>query len=496
MEDKCVIRGLSIMVSCGCNLNCEYCRIAQAVNAGSASLQQATIKALQDGTYVDNIKKSLIKCGQSPRSIQSIALWGQEPTLTLHHLADHLDEWFEVFPNWNHCMFSTNTVAHMDRIIHYITSIDKNTKKPFHLDIQLSYDGDYATEKLRGVATSKIHDNLVYLFNELNKVKLTMVDVAFNFHGVMSMDLLNTLTSTEAIYNYGKAAKAWGEEYQSINMNNNIHIRTCGIDMAIENPHNSSVDEGMKLGFFGKMSERFTIKDYYPELTRQNIDRIGPTTIHDALYGGNFTVLDQVKSFAEMRGIHTFAELMHLITVDNELKDELFMVLNQNIYCGTGVGELKFMWDGTFINCQNHIFDTNIDLLPEDNNDLVACVKRSLASHNYFINPLTASDYEIEKYFDLFHSCKFSCFEYIFRTNVTMMQFLVETNQIDESYRNTEKLVGHALLTAIIHCCSYNNQMTTGSIFTRPTGFLRLFCNGHLDNICRVFNMQNGREFF
>lgn len=498
MEDKIVIRGLSLMLSCGCNLNCEYCRIAQAVNAGSASLQQATIKALQDGSYIENLKNALRRCGQTPHVIESISLWGQEPTLTLHLLSEHLEDWCNTFPNWEHCMFSTNTVAHMDRILGFIQALDKYVKKDsFELQIQLSYDGDYATEKLRGVLSSQIHDNLVYLFTELNKIKLNKVKVRFNFHSVLSMDLLyNQLNTVEGIYNYTKAQKLWGEEFQKLNMNNMVSIPTRGVDMAIENPYNAGIEEGMKLKAFGEMSERFNVQDFYPELTRNNIDSIGPTTLHEAIYGGNFVVFDHILGFCDNHGIPTFKDLMYAISNDEKLKDEFFTIMNNNIYCGTGVGELKVMYDGTFINCQNHIYDTDIDLLPKNNDDLVACVKRSLASHHYFVNPLTATDYEIEQYFDLFHSCKFACLEYIFRTNVTMMELLVETHQIDPSYFNTEKLIAHAFLVAIIHCCSYNNQMTTGSIFTRPTGFLRLFCNGHLDNIIRAFHTQIRREVF
>jgi hypothetical protein len=68
------------------------------------------------------------------------------------------------------------------------------------------------------------------------------------------------------------------------------------------------------------------------------------------------------------------------------------------------------------------------------------------------------------------------------------MKFLSITGQIDSSYLDDQKLVKHSFLLAIFNCCSYNNQIMTGSIFMRHTGFLRFMCNGYLDMAIRNFN--------
>lgn len=497
MEHNNIIRGLSIMTSCGCNLNCEYCRIAQSVNAGSATLQHNTIKALQDGSFLTNVTNALYRCEQSPKTVDSIAFWGQEPTLTLHIMAEHLQEWFEVFPNWSNCMFSTNSIDHMDRIIAFIAAAEQHTKQPiFRLDLQLSYDGEYSTEKFRGADASKIHNNVTYLITELNKLKLDKVTVHLNFHGVLSMELLKDLSNLDALYQHAFAAKKWGEEFQKLNTNKNVLIPTRGIDLGIENPVNASIDDGIRLRNFGDLSKRIPLKELYPELTSHNYEQMGPVTLHESLYGGAAMILERFVEFCDNHRIPNLRELVHLIAENEQARTDLFTMLNMALYCGNGVAELKFLWDGTLVNCQNHIYETKADLLPIDNNDLVASVKRSLALHDYFINPLTATDYELDRYFDLFHSCKYSSFEFVYRTTITLMQFLVETGQIDESYKNTEKLLAHALIVSTLNCCSYNNQVTTGSLFVRPTGFIRLWCNGHLDNVCEHFNKHFGREVF
>ena len=64
------------------------------------------------------------------------------------------------------------------------------------------------------------------------------------------------------------------------------------------------------------------------------------------------------------------------------------------------------------------------------------------------------------------------------------MQFMSLNNQIDESYKNNhKKIVQHAMYLAGLYCCSYNNQIMTGSVFHRHTGLIRLYCNGALDVI-------------
>lgn len=491
-----LVRALSLMISCGCNLKCEYCRISQAVNAGSADLQHNTIKALQDGTYLKNVEAVLEKCNQSPMAIEHIALWGQEPTLTLHYFADHLEDWFKVFPNWKGTMFSTNTVDHMDRILYFIDQIEKYAPSRFNLDIQFSYDGEYSTSKLRGAEPSKIHDNLVYLFTELNKKPLKKVSIQVNHHSVLSMHLLENLMNTKNIFEYSLAQKEWGAEFQDLIQNKNVHQNTRGCDSALENPVEASVDEGTKLWYFGQLAERFNMMEYYPEMFSGDVPfENNPCTLAESILTGGFVVLREIFDYCNERNIMP-RDLFDVAGSDPILMKEMFKRMNFAIFCGNGTGEMKIMWDGTLCNCQNHIYDMDVKYLPYDTNKFEDCVKHSLATHKYFVNPLKDSDEDIDKWFALFEACKTSCLEFTFRSVVTMMQFMVELGQIDESYRDMRKLVNHAFYVALMNCCSYNNQIMTGSIFTRPTGFIRLFCNGHLDNMIHKFNKQMGAEVF
>lgn len=484
-----LVQGLSLITSCGCNLKCEYCRIAQSVNNNSAKLQEGTIKALQDGTYIQNVKNVLLKLNQSPMNIESISFWGQEPTLTLHLVAEHLTEWFELFPNWRNTMFSTNTVAHMDRIVDFCVALDKAAPNPFDLSIQLSYDGDYSTDSLRGASSSIIHDNLIWLFTELNKCKFDKLYIRFNHHGVLSLDLLDKLQHTKNVIDYNRNLYKWGEEFYHLNSNSHVTL-VPDVDIGLENPVEATPEQGMQLAYFCELNDRINPEEYEDIVVDHPLSP--PASVQ--LYGGVNSTCDCIfRTLRDIFNIRTLDEAIDLMATDPIFRREFLTALNPNLYCGNGVGELKIMYDGTLINCQNHMYEADVQYLPKDNS-VINSVKRSLATHNYFINPLdeNLSDKTRDIYFDLFATCKFNSLDFIFETTVNTMLFLSRTNQIDVSYRDEHKLLKHALILSIQNACSYNNQIMTGSIFLRHSGFLRFMCNGYIDRALSEYNSMFG----
>jgi hypothetical protein len=94
-------------------------------------------------------------------------------------------------------MFSTNSIAHSDRIIDFAKKIDEITDHPFILSVQFSYDGDESTNEIRYADSSIIYKNIVYVITELNKINFKHTSIKLYFHGVISLDLLNRLDSYE-----------------------------------------------------------------------------------------------------------------------------------------------------------------------------------------------------------------------------------------------------------------------------------------------------------
>lgn len=488
------IQGLSLITSCGCNLDCSYCRIAQARhdNLHTSDLQHETVKALQDGTFIENVRNVFAAIGQSTSQVESIAFWGQEPTLTLHFITEHLAEWFELFPNWRGTSFSTNGIAYPERLYDFVVGLDKIVDHDFQLNIQFSYDGTYSTESLRKTSGQIIHDNAAAFINKLNHTKLRHVFLDLHFHGVISRDLLKKLQTTEDIIKYQKGLITWSSEFLDLNVNNHVAMAP-DVDFGLENPVDASFEEGMDLAVFLNKAMRIKPeqvcstkeeRDRYLSLT-ENLCRFITQPFNDILHELHHQFGDNMN----------FQDAIALAVKDSRFKRDLFNLINPMLYCGNGVGELKIMYDGTLINCQNHIFDRNIDDLPKDDK-LETNVKRGLATHHYFINPLTATQKEIQDYFEYFEVCKFNSFNFIVTSTITLLEGLVKTQQVDSSYDDQFKLIEHAILASAINCCSFNNQMMSGSVYLRHTGFLRFYCNGFLDRLIdyhnRVHEMREG----
>lgn len=480
------IQALSIISSCGCNLDCSYCRIAQSRHAKSAEMQKATIQALQDGTFLANVNKVLNRLDQSTAQIQNMAFWGQEPTLTLHYITEHLDEWFEYFPNWDEVMFSTNTVGFMDRIYDFIVGVDSKCKVPvFNMNIQLSYDGDYGTDNLRKGSSSSIHDNVRYLIEKLNNTNLNKVQLRLYHHGVLSLDLLNRLQTPEAIVEYSNHMVQWGNEFNKLNRNKNVHMDS-EVDIALENPVEASTLTGLKLNNFCTIAERLN-----PKLKTSFTEDLGSVDPVYCLYRSLWTPFHMLGSALQDFDFRDLDQAIEIIMKDPIIRNSFYKRLNQIPYCGNGVGELKIMWDGTLINCQNHMFETNAELI-HDKNELAEAVKKGLATHKFFVNGITDSDEDLDKYFALFDIAKNTSFEFTLQNTIMLMKFLSITGQIDESYKDHYKLVKHAFLVAVIGCCEYNNYVMTGSFFMRHTGYIRFVCNGYLDKAIKEFNTREG----
>ena len=488
------IRGLSLITSCGCNLNCEYCWIAQSVNEISPKMQRENIQALQDGTFIKNVRDVLYRMGQSPLTIESIAFWGQEPTLTLQYITEHFEDWYDLFPNWKHCGFSTNTVAHLDRIIDFFEKIDSVVTQRFDFQIQFSYDGDYATDNLRGVSSSIIHDNLVQFFNRLNGIHFKNIRIRLNFHAVFSMEILNKLNgSIDEMLKYNDHLQKWGIEFYHMNQNRDVEIMPK-VDIALENPVNASTLQGIQLHNIIQTMSRLDVysifKDNFKALNNSDIQLEPFSTDLLELFDQTFMSIEMMLKDLYPQ-FPNFESLVEAMGTDRFLKEEVFQTMNDMIYCGNGVGEFKIRYDGMLVNCQNHMYETDSQYIKDDGT-IKSSIKKSLAKKHYFINPLIATDEEIEQYLYLFETNKRYCLEFMVKNVITLMELMLKTGQISGSYLNSLHLIKTAILISICNCCSYNNQVMTGSLYLRHGGWIRLLCNGVMDDCINFFNARHG----
>jgi hypothetical protein len=120
-------------------------------------------------------------------------------------------------------------------------------------------------------------------------------------------------------------------------------------------------------------------------------------------------------------------DVIEQILYDEHLMKDINHKFTAYNFCGNGCGELKIMYDGTLVNCQNSIFDTQ-DAFLLKNDNIENMIKHSMATHTYYINLLTASDDEINKYFYIFNTIHKNSFMSNLSSVITLMQYLVRTS--------------------------------------------------------------------
>lgn len=477
VELKTPIKGLTIISSCGCNLNCKYCQIAMNKTPKAEELQLNTIQALKDGSFLINILNVLARIKASPAQIKQIDLWGQEPTLTLEHFTNHLSDWLNAFPNWEKTFFSTNGMAHGDKILKFILTLDSLLTKPFQLGLQISYDGDVGNDQERGADTVTIEQTAYNLIKELNNYTLNYLTINFHLHGVTSMELIKKLDDTEKIFNYFNDTTSIADILSKLNRNKSVNIIKF-VTFTFENPLTLSADDGILLDNFYKKCLKIPTHNFVFPQTGQSI--IGLAQFIEKFNGTieNFPLIENKKQLLDMLAEPT----------SSQRRKELIQFLSQQCFCAMLYGELKIMYDGTCILCQNLLSNSHDEEpIPIDGTIKTGAI-RSFQQHDFYFNPLTLDDDTLSRIFILFEHGKNDSFVFMYTNTVNLMLRLLAVRQIDSSYEDLNKLLEHALYLTVINTCPYNHYIETGSLYGKTVGLIRAYCNGLLDTCLNILN--------
>lgn len=455
---------LTLVTSAGCNLNCEYCLIAQNKNSreNSENIQLNTIKALQDGSFLKNVSEDL-KYFKIPRTnIKEIGFWGQEPTLTIKYFTQNIKDWLTAFPSLYRISFSTNGMDFGEDLFEFLKGIDENTNKPFEVRIQVSYDGEYSTNNIRNANNTQIVNNLLKMLNKSNMYIFKNMDIEIAPHGVISFDLLSKLTTSDKIYNYFKEMDEFC--YTLISANNNPKINIIPfVGLGIENPYNGSTDDGINLATFLKKGRLIDCKDFHYK--KNPIEHLLSILI-------NPMEKDRFLPLGMRLGENC---------IDRINNPYEYASLSEMLSCGANYSEFKIMYDGTLVPCQNLIYDTKeIAYSPNDTKE--DYIRKSLANHHVSVNPITDDDDTIAKGLDRFYIGRTCSFIFAYNQICSLMFLMAKYGQIDSEYiTNKKKLLSHAYILLTIIGCGYNNMITTGSLYSRSTGTIRTYANGVID---------------
>lgn len=292
------------------------------------------------------------------------------------------------------------------------------------------------------------------------------------------MELVKRLDTVEKMYNYYNEYEEFAIKLANLNRNKIIDIRP-EFSMALETPVDATAEDGFRYANFYKQSMMLT-----------NLK--GTQNRFVTGVSNNFRMtFSTLNSFP----YETISDFLNEWSTNNENFVNMIHNLSMHMFCGTNSCEYKFLYDGTIVNCQNCIYDTNLEHLQEKT-DSEAIIKKQLVKHKFFVNPLKDSQEDIDKMRDMFSIMHTESFLLEFCQASMMIYLLALAHQVNEDYLvDHNKLMRHAFELAISFGCLYNNVVKTGSVYLKNAGLFRLCCNGLLDEIEKTgfFELQ-GRK--
>ena len=164
-------KNIDFHFSSDCNMACEYCFIKKDKKEMAIYNKKTREKILNR-----ELKQNIIKnfTDDELKNITSIGLWGAEPTINADLFEIFLDQMFEIFPNVQSLMFSTNSFLGYNYVSKFIFGINKiaqkYNKENFNLNIQFSLDGPaWINEQSRKIgATQRTIDTIDQILENIN----------------------------------------------------------------------------------------------------------------------------------------------------------------------------------------------------------------------------------------------------------------------------------------------------------------------------------------
>ena len=462
---------LTLISSEACNLQCRYCEISATTAKAHQNENLKIRQAMEDGSLIQNIKAIYQKYGFFPNDIERMSLWGEEPTLTLDSFCIMFPELRKFFPNLEELFFSTNGIANTTRILQLIDCINNtlNEKNNFTLDLQISYDGKWATNFNRGVNPIIIENNIKYFINELNKRTLKdNFKIIYTFHFVVDLNVINHVyEEANGVYNYYKELYDFQKQFKELTINKNVISH--GISEGIIAPYNATKEEGILFAQF--MNESYyIIRKYFPDVR----------TVESGIMR---LITGDLKNMEESIGDYKKDLEKLVFDILTSRKTHFHSTDTRHPGCEPQCRELKIRYNGQMIHCHNDIFGLNNIDNQENPDKQKRAIRAMNLKHNSCPNLLTDSIEDIKKYDErwkyLFSN---ECVPQLYAMIVDFMTILAEIGQIDQSYiLDRKKLLRHAYILLQIYNCWENNLSLTGSIYGEDLGKIRMYANGFLD---------------
>jgi sulfatase maturation enzyme AslB (radical SAM superfamily) len=150
-----------------CNMDCAYCYIHK--NKAMKKINDKIVEKIKDGRYIQELKQIY------GENLTHLSLWGTEPTINMIDITESMvDDLLKEFPKLENFMFSTNLLDNTEKIITFVSKLNKCTERNLKLDIQFSIDGpEWIVDRNRKPGYAKtIVEGYKEIVREIGKLNL------------------------------------------------------------------------------------------------------------------------------------------------------------------------------------------------------------------------------------------------------------------------------------------------------------------------------------
>lgn len=218
-----------------CNLECKYCYIPKTDFL--KGIHKGIIERIKDGTFIDDIKEIY------GDSLETIAHWGTEPTLTVTQFKDFYKKAAIEFPKLKSVKISSNFMTNPNNLLRWVTEIIPQDKK-MDVSIQVSLDGPpFITDKNRlGGSTYQIIENCLEFTREINKVG-TRHNVRMHLKPTAGDDDIIALSDMNKTIEYYEFFDEFMTQWFEANKNNAVGIM-ASVDPTLVLPGTYTQEDG------------------------------------------------------------------------------------------------------------------------------------------------------------------------------------------------------------------------------------------------------------
>lgn len=439
---------LTLYTTAVCNLKCSYCYIDK--NPALIAIDEMLDKSFQ-GDYYINFAKEMFP---NRNSLKRLEIWGGEPTLRLDRAFYTISQMFEVFPNFEEIMFSTNfTTSNWFDQITGLFKVLENGKKPFNLRIQLSLDGPQKINDLgrgKGV-TEKFINNWIKLLEFLEKDPIpSNVSLYFHFKPTLSIETIPMLQTKEAIieyYQFFEYFKSSIEFFES----DKLRLDLCIPNTACPSPH--TVEDGKLFANLCKICR---------ELEKEN----------------------EIKHYFQyFQTITPFCPRHDWERGCSNLRDGCGA-------CGMGVFSIGLLPNKKISLCHNGFVDLIANYKKrcmEDENLAKHSIDAELFNRNTDVRDTNCSVEEFQQIEEMLKSFYFKGSTFQLGQLVVTIQALALTGMIDKKYLKQEAAIdaAHFIQNSTSYCVR-DNLGSSGTMIAMPLGLIKLLLNGAKEYIDEV----------